>query len=136
MNGPTNRADTIAAILKGDSLRAFNLELEDARGDPDPNAGGVPLLTTVGPIETALKAVAEVVIPFHAMETQKQWMTCSMPPHCPESTITYHPSQMESRCPNIRIPNLSVSSNGRFPTSGERQWIGRDLCHRCTLSRS
>ena len=78
MNGPTNRADTIAAILKGDSITAFNLALEDARVDPDPNAGGVPLLTPVEHIETALKAVAEVVIPFQALETQKQWMTCSM----------------------------------------------------------
>ena len=71
MNGPTNRADTIAAILKGDSITAFNLALEDARVDPDPNAGGVPLLTTVEHIETALKAVAEVVIPFQALETPK-----------------------------------------------------------------
>ena len=78
MNGPTNRADTIAAILKGDSITAFNLALEDARVDPDPNAGGVPLPTTVEHIKTALKAVAEVVIPFQALETQKQWMTCSM----------------------------------------------------------
>ena len=47
VNGPTDRAATIVAILKGDSLTAFTTALEDARVDPDPNAGGVPLQMTV-----------------------------------------------------------------------------------------
>jgi hypothetical protein len=35
VNGPTDRAATVAAILKGDSLTAFETALEDARVDPD-----------------------------------------------------------------------------------------------------
>ena len=77
VNGPTDRAATVAAIIKGDSLTAFDSALEDARVDPDPN-NQAPVVMTIEHIETTLKAVTEVVFPFRALETQKQWMTRSM----------------------------------------------------------
>jgi hypothetical protein len=36
VNGATDCAATISAILKGDSLMAFETAMEDARVDPDP----------------------------------------------------------------------------------------------------
>jgi hypothetical protein len=71
VNGPTDRAATIAAILKGDSRIAFDTALEDAREDED---GGPPDPMTLDHIEESLRAVTEIVFPFRALENQKQWM--------------------------------------------------------------
>ena len=72
---PTDQAATIAAILKGDSLTAFDAALEDAR-NPEDDLGVEELLDmTVEHIEEALRAVTEIVFPFRALETQKRWMT-------------------------------------------------------------
>jgi hypothetical protein len=76
VNGPTDRAATVAAVLKGDSLTAFETALEDARVNPDPdNDDNVPLPMTVEHIESSLRSVTEIVFPFRALEIQKQWMT-------------------------------------------------------------
>jgi hypothetical protein len=71
VNGPTDRAATIAAILKGDSRIAFDTALEDARIDEDED---VPVPMTLEHIETSLRAVTDIVFPFRALENQKQWM--------------------------------------------------------------
>lgn len=73
VNGPTDRAATVAAILKGDSLTAFETALEDARVDPEDD--DVPVPMTTEHIEMSLRSVTEIVFPFRALETQKQWMT-------------------------------------------------------------
>ena len=36
VNGPTDRTATIRALLKGESLTAFKIALEDVRVHPDP----------------------------------------------------------------------------------------------------
>jgi hypothetical protein len=77
VNGPTDRAATIAAILKGDSLTAFDSAMEEARADPDPDEPA-PVAMTNEHIETALQAVTAVVFPFRALEVQKQWMLRNM----------------------------------------------------------
>ena len=80
VNSPTDRAATVAAIIRGDSLTAFETALEDARVDPDPEdeEDPAPLVMTQEHIETALRAVTSVVFPFRALETQKIWMTRNM----------------------------------------------------------
>ena len=77
---PADRVATIAAILKGDSLTAFEAALEDARVDDDPEDEDdpSPLIMTQEHVEISLRAVTAVVFPFRALETQKQWMNRSM----------------------------------------------------------
>ena len=77
VNGPTDRAATVAAILKGDSLTAFDSAMEDARVNPDLEADEdpVPVPMTLEHVELSLRAVTDVVFPFRAMELQKQWMS-------------------------------------------------------------
>jgi hypothetical protein len=77
INGPTDRAATIAAILKGDSLTAFEAALEDCRANPE-GEDNVPAPMTTEHIETALRAVTTIIFPFRALEIQKQWMIRSM----------------------------------------------------------
>ena len=64
------------AILKGDSLSAFETALEDARVDPDQDdeEDPTPLVMTQNHIDLALRAVTTIVFPFRALEMQKQWM--------------------------------------------------------------
>ena len=73
VTGPTDRAATVAAILKGDSFTAFETALDDARINPDDDA--VPLVMSLEHVETALRAVTDIVFPFRALEIQKLWMT-------------------------------------------------------------
>ena len=74
------RVATIASILKGDSLTAFEAALEDARVDDEPEDKDdpEPLVMTQEHVEISLCAVTTVVFPFRALETQKQWMNRSM----------------------------------------------------------
>ena len=73
VNGPTDRAATVVAILKGDSRTAFESSLEEVRVNPDDD--DVPLVMTIEHIEVSLSAVTDIVFPFRALEVQKQWMT-------------------------------------------------------------
>jgi hypothetical protein len=77
VNGPHDRAATVAAVLQGDSLTAFETALEDARVDPDPG-NPAPIAMTTEHIEIALRAVTTITFPFRALEVQKQWMLRSM----------------------------------------------------------
>ena len=77
INGPTDRMATIHAILKGESLTAFEVALEDARVDPAPNAVA-PLALTVAHIGLAMDAVAAAVFPHRALEIQRLWMNRGM----------------------------------------------------------
>ena len=76
VNAPTDRAATIMANLKGDSLSAFATALEDARvyPDQDDEEDPTPLVMTQNHIDLALRAVTTIVFRFRALETQKQWM--------------------------------------------------------------
>ena len=70
---PEDCANTVAAIVKGDSLTAFQTAMEDNRIDPaDPL---LQVAMTEDHVEESLCAVTEVVFPFRALENQKQWMT-------------------------------------------------------------
>jgi hypothetical protein len=77
VNGPTDRTSTIRALLKGESLMAFNTALEDVRVDPNPNVQAlVPL--TADHIRHAMDSVATAVFPHRALEIQKLWMNQGM----------------------------------------------------------
>ena len=73
---PTDRAATVAAILKGDSRTAFDAAMEEIRVNPnhEDTEGHEVLDMTLEHVELALRAVTEIVFPFRALETQKQWM--------------------------------------------------------------
>jgi hypothetical protein len=71
---PTDQAATISAILKGDTLTAFETALEDAR-NPEDGIDDELVDMTLEHIESSLRSVTEIVFPFRALETQKQWLT-------------------------------------------------------------
>ena len=77
INGPTDRTATIRALLKGESLTAFETALEDVRVNPDPEEDE-PLQLTIENIEKALAQVAHSVFPHRALETQRLWMNRGM----------------------------------------------------------
>jgi hypothetical protein len=77
VTGPTDRAATVAAILKGDSLTAFETAMEDARIDPDPDIQAQVAMTN-DHVENSLRAVTTKVFPFRALEIQRQWMIRTM----------------------------------------------------------
>ena len=74
ITGPADCSAIINAIVKGDSWTAFELALEEARMDPNPDNIGEPLPLTVKHIETALEAVTATIFPHQALEIQKLWM--------------------------------------------------------------
>jgi hypothetical protein len=77
VNGPVTRTSTIRALLKGESLTAFDTALEDVRVDPNPNVQAlVPL--TVDHIGQAMDSVATAVFPHCALKIQKLWMNRGM----------------------------------------------------------
>jgi hypothetical protein len=77
VNGLSDRTSSIRALLKGESLTAFDTALEDVWVDPDPNVKGlVPL--TVDHIGQAMDSVATAVFPHRALEIQKLWMNRGM----------------------------------------------------------
>jgi hypothetical protein len=69
----TDMSNTMVAMLKGDSLTAYEAAVEDLTVDPDDDRQVIPL--TEDHVEKALRAVTETVFPFCALETQKQWMS-------------------------------------------------------------
>jgi hypothetical protein len=73
VDDPTDMSNTVVAILKGDSLTAYEAAVEDLTVDPDDDTQVIPL--TEDHVEKALRAVSETVFPFRALETQKQWMS-------------------------------------------------------------
>jgi hypothetical protein len=77
VNGPTDRTSTIRALLKGESLTAFETALEDVRADPDPNVVALQALTNEH-IGLAMDQVSNSVFPHRALEIQKLWMVRGM----------------------------------------------------------
>ena len=80
VNPLTDRVAPIVAILKGASLTTFEAAMEDSQVDVDPEDDDKPqpFVMTQKHVEISLCAVTTVVFPIRALETQKQWMNCSM----------------------------------------------------------
>ena len=70
VNRPTDRTTTIRALLKGESLTAFETALEAVHTNPDPDKAE-PLQLTVEIVDKALVQVAHSVFPHRALETQR-----------------------------------------------------------------
>ena len=74
VNGGTDRASTVRALIRGESLTAFESSLQDARTKEDGTFNQI----TAEHVDTAMEAVAHTVFPHRALETQKLWMNRSM----------------------------------------------------------
>jgi hypothetical protein len=70
---PTDMSNTVVALLKGESLTAYEAAVEDKRTNPDDKTLMVPM--TIKHIDDSLLAVSNIVLPYLALETQKQWMS-------------------------------------------------------------
>jgi hypothetical protein len=73
VNGCSNQTSTIRALLKGESLTAFETALEDVQVDLDPNVNTLQALT-IKHIGRAMDQVSNSVFPHCALEIQKLWM--------------------------------------------------------------
>ena len=78
INGMTDRASTFRSILKGESLTAFDAAMEEARRDPEADAGAALPAITEAHLNEATNAVAQEVFPHRALEIQKLWMSRGM----------------------------------------------------------
>jgi hypothetical protein len=65
-------SNTVVALLKGDSLTAYEAAMEDNRTNPEDKTLMVPM--TIKHIDDSLLAVTNIIFPYCALETQKQWM--------------------------------------------------------------
>ena len=74
ISGPTDKVSTVRAILKGESLTAFESALQEARI----NEEGEEQTITSEHIKKALDGVTLSVFPHRALETQKRWMQRGM----------------------------------------------------------
>jgi hypothetical protein len=72
----SDRVALISAILKNESLTAFEVALEDVKKDED--TGTVATATTLEHVNAALAAVATTIFPHRALEIQKRWMNRGM----------------------------------------------------------
>ena len=76
-NGITNMQDRVAnisTILRGDSLTGFEEKIQELTTTTDESGVLVTIEVTDETVTASLNAVAQMVFPFRALETQKQWM--------------------------------------------------------------
>jgi hypothetical protein len=92
-------SNTVAAILKGDSLTAYQAAVEDLTVDPNDDTLVIPL--TEDHVKQALRAFTETVFPFRALETQEQWMSRYMkkPYKMTAKTMTHATSKINNFLP-------------------------------------
>jgi hypothetical protein len=74
VNGGTDRASTVRAVVKGESITSFETSLQEARTNND----GVEQVIASVHVDTALNGVATTVFPHRALEIQKLWMNRRM----------------------------------------------------------
>jgi hypothetical protein len=69
VNGGTDRASTVRAVVKGESITLFETSLQEARTNDE----GEEQAMTSAHVDTALNGVATTVFPHQALEIQKLW---------------------------------------------------------------
>ena len=74
INGGQDRASTLKALLRGETLDSFETALQDARTGDDRTVA--PLTPEM--IDISIQQVAKEVFPHRAIEKQKQWMERDM----------------------------------------------------------
>ena len=104
INGGTDRASTVRALVHEDSVTAFESALQEART----NAEGEEQPMTAEHVEAALRAVATTVFPHRALEIQKLWMNRKM----------YKPAELTTRQTAAAIARLN-NSLPLFPGGNE-----------------
>ena len=66
-----DQAATLRAVLKGESLVAFEAALDDARTDPD---SAIQAAIETQHVEVAIAQVTKSIFPHRALELQQLWM--------------------------------------------------------------
>jgi hypothetical protein len=99
-----DRAATVRALVKGESLTSFETALSDARTTED----GTEEPATADHVTTALGAVTNTVFPHRALETQKLWMNRRM----------FKPADLTTRQTAAAINRLN-NALPLFPTGTE-----------------
>ena len=74
INGGTDRASTVRALIRGESRTAFETALQEACQDDNGNE----LAMMAAHVMTALEAVRTTVFPHRALEIQRLWMNRRM----------------------------------------------------------
>ncbi len=74
VNGGTDRASTVRAVVRGESLTSFEAALQEARMDE----AGLEQQITPEMVQEALEAVSTSVFPHRALEIRKLWMNRRM----------------------------------------------------------
>jgi hypothetical protein len=99
VDDPTDMSNIVVAILKGDSLTAYEAAMEDLTVNPDDNTQVILLMEEH--VKNALCAVSETVFPFRTLETQKQWMSKHMkkPYNMTAKTMTHAMSKINNFLP-------------------------------------
>jgi hypothetical protein len=75
VNGGTDQASTVRAVVKGESITPFETSLQGARTNDD----GEEQAMTSAHVDTALNRVATTVFPHRVLEIQKLWMNRRQP---------------------------------------------------------
>jgi len=107
--GGTDRASTVRALVRGESLTAFEAALQTARTD----AAGVEAQLTQAHVQTALDATAVTVFPHRALEIQRLWMNRSM--FKPRTLSTRATSAAISRINNALPMFPRATDANKFP---------------------
>jgi hypothetical protein len=104
----TDMSNTVVALLKGDSLTAYEAAMEDNRTDPEDETLMVPM--TIEHIDNSLLAVTSTVFPYCALKTQKQWMSkyVRKPYHMGAKQFTTSMSRINNYI--LYFPNATVLS--------------------------
>jgi hypothetical protein len=74
MTSTQDRVANISTIMCGDSLTGFKEEIQELTTSMDEAGEMVTINITDGTLSMSLMAVVQIVFPFRALETQKQWM--------------------------------------------------------------
>jgi hypothetical protein len=80
-NGITNTQDrvtNISTILHGDLLTGFEETIQELTTSTSQDRETEMMEITDKTLSASLNAVAQMMFPFRALETQKQWMQCCM----------------------------------------------------------
>jgi hypothetical protein len=129
VNGPSNCTSTIHALLKGESLTAFETALEDVCVDPDRNVNTLQALI-IKHIGRTMDQESNSVFPHCPLEIQL-WMvrgmkkpynllTCKTTAAIRRSTIAFPSFHLDRLLPNSQTKRLWVSSDGCFCQPGGR----------------
>jgi hypothetical protein len=130
LSNAQDKIANICTILRGDSLTGFEEKIQELTTSVDDTGETVTMEITNKTVEEGLNAVAQMVFPFRALETQKQWMRRRMrnprsfqferPWFLSEDLTTVYQSFLTVRNQTNSLPEKSLRYwNAPFPKVGE-----------------